>query len=84
MNPTPLVFPPNKPVLLTLRGEDVLDALRGGSGRRSGSGRRPRAPKTCHHTETLLRIASRWLEKMLMTAASTRMMMNSMNTRFSE
>ena len=31
------------------------------------------APNTCHHTETLLMMASRWLEKMLTMAAITRM-----------
>ena len=30
------------------------------------------APSTCHHTEMLLKMASRWLEKMLITAAMTR------------
>ncbi len=30
-----------------------------------------RAPNTCHHTETLLSMASRWLEKMLISATST-------------
>ena len=31
------------------------------------------APKTCHHTDTLLTMARRWLEKMLTTAAIIRM-----------
>ena len=31
------------------------------------------APKTCHHTDTLLTMASSWLEKMLTTAAIARM-----------
>ena len=30
------------------------------------------APTTCHHTEMLLKMESRWLEKMLTIAASTR------------
>ena len=42
------------------------------------------APMTCHHTETLLSTASRWLEKMFKTAASARMTKNRMNTRVSE
>ena len=31
------------------------------------------APITCQHTETLLKMPSRWLEKMLTTAAMARM-----------
>ena len=31
------------------------------------------APNTCHHTEVLLKIASRWLEKMLTRDATKRM-----------
>ena len=38
------------------------------------------APTTCHHTETLFRMASRWLEKMLTTAASASTTMKMMNT----
>jgi len=30
------------------------------------------APSTCHQTEMLLKMLSRWLEKMLMTAAMAR------------
>ena len=30
------------------------------------------APSTCHQTEMLLKMESRWLEKMLMTAAMMR------------
>jgi hypothetical protein len=30
------------------------------------------APSTCHQTEMLLKIESRWLEKMLMMAAMAR------------
>ena len=33
------------------------------------------APKTCHQTDMLFTMASRWLEKMLTTAAMTRMAM---------
>ncbi len=33
------------------------------------------APNTCHHTDTLLTMASRWLEKMFTMAAITRMPM---------
>ena len=39
------------------------------------------APATCHHTEMLLMTASKWLEKMLMSAEITRMMTNRMNVR---
>ena len=39
------------------------------------------APTTCHHTEMLLMIASRWLEKMLTIAAIARMTRNIRNTR---
>ena len=42
------------------------------------------APATCHHTEMLLTTASRWLRKMFITAASTRITTNRMNTRVSE
>ena len=42
------------------------------------------APATCHQTEMLFRIASKWLEKMFTTEAMTRMTTNSMNTRVSE
>ncbi len=42
------------------------------------------APITCHHTETLLSTASKWLEKMFRTAASPRMTTKRMNTRVSE
>ena len=31
------------------------------------------APSTCHQTEMLLKMPSRWLEKMLTSAAMTRM-----------
>ena len=54
-------------------GEHEADALVRGRARRSGPGSRSRAPATCHHTEMLLMIASRWLRKMFSTAASTRM-----------
>ena len=39
------------------------------------------APATCHHTEMLLMMANRWLEKILMTAAVTRMIRNITKTR---
>ena len=39
------------------------------------------APMTCHHTEMLLMTASRWLEKMLIVATTTRMTRNMMNVR---
>ena len=42
------------------------------------------APATCHHTEMLLTTASRWLRKMFITAASTRITTKMMNTRVSE
>ena len=39
------------------------------------------APATCHHTETLLITASRWDEKMLISAEIAKMTMNSTNVR---
>ena len=42
------------------------------------------APATCHQTEMLFTIASRWPLKMLAVAASTRMTTKRMNTRVSE
>ena len=40
------------------------------------------APATCHHTETLLMIASRWLLKMLASAARKRMTTKMTKTRW--
>ena len=42
------------------------------------------APTTCHHTETLLTIAIKWLLKMLSTETTTSTTTNVMNTRVSE
>ena len=42
------------------------------------------APTTCHHTEMLLKMASRWLEKMFTSAANTRMTKKMTKTRSSE
>ncbi len=42
------------------------------------------APITCHHTETLLKTASRWLLKMLMAPATSRTTRKIQKTRCSE
>ncbi len=41
-------------------------------------------PATCHHTETLLMIASRWLLKMLTADTSTSTTRKSRNVRCNE
>ena len=42
------------------------------------------APNTCHHTDTLLRIAMRWPLKMFRTEMRTSTTMNMTKTRCSE
>ncbi len=42
------------------------------------------APNTCHHTDTLFRMAMRWPLKMFSTEIRIRMTMNMTNTRWSE
>ena len=66
--------PLKKPVLLTTCVK-TIDALAWWLGTRNRIRITAAAPATCHHTEMLFRIASRWLEKMLMIAAITRMTM---------
>ena len=73
-NPSPWVFPPKKPVLLTVEVK-TIEALAWWWGRKIRMSTIAAAPNTCHHTETLLTRASRWLEKMLIMAAMTRMPM---------
>src|ERR1700686_2969066 len=71
-NPKPWVLPPKKPVLFTVE-VNTIEALAWWAGMKARMRTRAAAPKTCHHTEMLLIQARRWLEKMLTTAAVTRM-----------
>ena len=78
--PHPEVDPPNMPLLLTVRAK-TSPTVAWRSGTRKRIAITAAAPATCHHTEMLLITASRWLEKMLMTATTTRMIRNIANTR---
>ena len=71
MNPNPLVFPPKNPVLFTVDVK-TIEALAWWWGRMIRIRTIAAAPSTCHQTEMLLKMESRWLEKMLITAAMTR------------
>jgi hypothetical protein len=66
------VRPPKNPVLLTV-WVNTDEALAWWLGRKMRMSTTAAAPNTCHHTDTLLMTASRWLEKMLTSAASARM-----------
>ena len=72
--------PPKNPVLLTVVANTV-EKLACCSGMSHRITMTAAAPMTCHHTEMLLMTASRWLEKMLMTATTTRMIRNIQNVR---
>ncbi len=86
MKPSPWVRPPKRPVLLTVPpNTSPIEAWWLPFCRKNHRMMTiTAAPITCHHTEMLLSTASRWLEKMLTTAASARMIANSMKTRVSE
>src|SRR5580700_2388717 len=72
--PIPPVFPLKKPVLLT-REVKTDDTLAWWWGRKTRIRMMAAAPNTCHQTEMLLKMESRWLEKMLTMAARTRITM---------
>ena len=74
MKPNPLVLPPKNPVLLTVEVKTML-ALAWWWGRKIRISTMAVAPITCQYTEMLLKMASRWLEKMLASAAMTRIAM---------
>ena len=78
--PQPEVAPPNIPLLLMVLA-NTSPTLAWCSGTRNRIAITAAAPATCHHTEMLLMTASRWLEKMLMTATTTRMIRNITKTR---
>ena len=78
-HPAPLVSPSNRPLLLIVWA-NTSEKLAWWSGTRNRMTMTAAAPATCHHTETLLMIASRWLEKMFTTAAMARMITNMMKT----
>src|SRR5664280_1658604 len=78
-NPRPWVLPPKKPVLFTVEVK-TMEALAWWFGRKMRIRTTAAAPNTCHHTDTLLMMASRWLEKMFTSAASTMMMTKYMKT----
>ena len=76
------VCPPKNPVLFTVCVKTALTTLAWWLGHEDQDQRRPTAaPATCHHTEMLFRIASRWLEKMFTSAASTSTTRKMRNTR---
>ena len=79
-NITPFVAPPSYPELL-IRSVNTQLMLWWWSGTTIRISTMSAAPATCHHTDTLLMTARRWLEKMLASAASTRITTNSMKTR---
>ena len=66
----PCVCPPKKPVLLTVCVK-TDETLAWWSGTKTRISTTAAAPATCHHTEMLFSTASRWLEKMLTSAASS-------------
>src|SRR5689334_10156470 len=78
--PKPEVEPPNQPVLLTVVANTV-EKLACWSGIIHRIATTARAPITCHHTEMLLMTASRCDEKMLISATTTRITMNSTKVR---
>src|ERR1700694_757440 len=78
--PHPDVAPPNMPLLLMVLA-NTSEKLAWRVGIRNRPGSTAAAPATCHHTETLLMMASRWLEKMLMIAEIARMITNRMKVR---
>ena len=78
--PNPEVDPPNIPLLLMVLA-NTSEKLACCSGTRNRMPITAAAPTTCHHTEMLLMTASRWLEKMLMIATTTRMTRNITNVR---
>ena len=67
MKPEPVRLAAEEAGVVDGRGEDRRRRWRGVRARRTGSRTMAAAPNTCHQTETLLRMASRWLEKMLTT-----------------
>src|SRR5690242_18567915 len=79
-NPHPVVLPPKKPVLFTV-SVNTDDRLAWWLGAKARMSTTAAAPKTCHHTEMLFRIASRWLEKMFTNATSTSTTRKITNTR---
>ena len=76
--PQPEVAPPNIPLLLMVVA-NTSPKLACCSGTRNRIRITAAAPTTCHHTEMLLMTASRWLEKMLMSAEIARMITKRMN-----
>ena len=79
-NAAPPVFPLKKPVLLTV-WVNTLDTDAWWLGAKIRMRTTADAPATCHHTETLFSTASRWLEKMFTSAASTSTTTKMTNTR---
>src|SRR5690349_12257831 len=73
--PQPDVEPPNMPLLLIVLA-NTSPRLACCSGSTHSNRITTAAPATCHHTEMLLMMASRWLEKMLMMADMARMATN--------
>lgn len=78
--PAPEVAPPNMPLLLIVLAK-TSEKLAWWLGTKIRMPMTAAAPKTCHHTETLLMIASRWLEKMLISAEMPRMATKMTNVR---
>src|SRR3569623_3778521 len=77
------VEPPDHPEPLN-RSLKTCEKLRCWSGTQISAAIRMTAPATCHHTETLLRIANSWLEKMLISAITTRITTKNRKTLFSD
>src|SRR3954468_7073853 len=73
--PQPDEEPPNMPLLLIVLA-NTSPKLACWSGMAHRITITAAAPATCHHTDTLLMIASRWDEKMLMSAEIARMTTN--------
>src|SRR6478735_9091694 len=78
-----LVDPSAQPDPLNLSVK-TWDTLRCWSGTMISTSTSTVAPTTCHHTETLLMSASRWLEKMLTTVMKARITTKKRKTTFSE
>src|SRR6478736_3463388 len=78
-----LVDPSDHPDPLNLSVKTWL-MLRCWSGTKISTPMSTAAPTTCHHTDTLLSSARRWLEKMLISVISARITMKKMKIRFSE
>ena len=78
--PGPLVMPPNSPLLL-IRWAKTWLRLAWWDGTKISTRMIAATPMTCHHTEMLLTMASRWLEKIDSTVTTNSTPMKIRKTR---